>query len=74
MAAALAHTRLDFVALKGVSHVLKDDPTDSITNYAKDQPLSQQFVGALDGFFELLTRLVTHAPGKSRTRALAWRP
>jgi hypothetical protein len=30
--------------------VLKDDPTDSITNYAKDQPLSPQFVTALDGF------------------------
>ena len=50
MAAALAHTRLDFVALKGVSHVLKDDPSDSVTNYATDQPLSQEFVGALDGF------------------------
>ena len=50
MAAALAHTRLEFVALKGASHVLKDDPSDSITNYAKDQPLSQKFVSALDGF------------------------
>ena len=50
MATALAHTRLDFVELKGVSHVLKDDPTDSITEYAKDQPLTPQFVTALDGF------------------------
>jgi alpha-beta hydrolase superfamily lysophospholipase len=50
MAAALAHTRLDFAALKGVSHVLKDDAGDSITNYAKDQPLSQQLVSALDAF------------------------
>jgi uncharacterized protein len=50
MVAALAHTRLDFVTLKGVSHVLKDDPSDSITNYATDQPLSQEFVSALDGF------------------------
>ena len=50
MAAALAHAQLEFVALKGVSHVLKDDPTDSITNYATDQPLSQEFVSALDGF------------------------
>jgi hypothetical protein len=30
--------------------VLKDDPTDSITHYAQDQPLSQQLVNALDGF------------------------
>ena len=50
MAAALAHTRLDFVELRGVSHVLKDDPTDSITNYAKDQPLTPQLVSALDKF------------------------
>jgi uncharacterized protein len=47
---ALKHTQLDFVQLKGVSHVLKDDPRDSITNYAKDQPLSPQLVSALDRF------------------------
>ena len=50
LAAALAHTDLDFVELKGVSHVLKDDPTDSITNYADDQPLSPQLVTALNNF------------------------
>jgi hypothetical protein len=50
LADALRWTQLDFVQLKGVSHVLKDDPTDAITNYAKDQPLSAQFVTALDGF------------------------
>jgi uncharacterized protein len=50
MAAALAHTQLEFVALKGVNHVLKDDASDSITNYANGQPLSQQLVSALNGF------------------------
>lgn len=50
LAAALADTRLVFVQLNGVSHVLKDDPTDSITNYAKDQPLTPQLVSALDKF------------------------
>lgn len=50
MTAALAHTDLDFVELNGVSHVLKDDPTDAITNYANDQPLSPQLVSALDNF------------------------
>jgi uncharacterized protein len=50
LADALKHTQLDFVRLKGVSHVLKDDPTDSIRNYAKDLPLTSQFVNALDKF------------------------
>jgi uncharacterized protein len=50
LVAALGQTQLDYVALKGVSHVLKDDPTDRIKNYAKNQPLSPQFVFALDGF------------------------
>ncbi len=50
LAAALAHTNLDFVQLNGVSHVLKDDPTDSVANYAKHQPLSGQFVSALNAF------------------------
>ena len=50
LAAALAHTDLELVELKGVSHVLKDDPTDAITNYANDQPLSPQLVSALDKF------------------------
>ncbi len=52
LAAALAHTKLDFVQLKGVSHVLKDDSTDSITNYANNQPLTPQLVTALDDFVE----------------------
>jgi uncharacterized protein len=47
---ALAHTVLTVVELKGVNHVLRDDPTDSIANLAKDAPLSPQLVKALDGF------------------------
>jgi uncharacterized protein len=50
LATALGHTKLDFVQLEGVSHVLKDDPTDSITNYANKQPLSPQLGGALNDF------------------------
>jgi uncharacterized protein len=50
LADALGHTKLDFVQLGGVSHVLKDDPTDSITNYANKQPLSSQLAGALNEF------------------------
>lgn len=50
LAAALAHTDLDFVRFKGVSHVLKDDPSDSVANYAKNQPLSPEFVSALNAF------------------------
>jgi pimeloyl-ACP methyl ester carboxylesterase len=53
LAAALATAKLDFLQLNGVSHVLKDDPTDSITNYAKVQPLTPQFVSALDNFVRL---------------------
>ncbi|MDN4516507.1 hypothetical protein JN086_00760 [Mycolicibacterium austroafricanum] len=48
--AALQHTDLTVVELKGVSHVLRDDPTDNIANYAKQDPLSEQLVSALDGF------------------------
>jgi uncharacterized protein len=47
---ALAHTALTVVELKGVNHVLRDDPTDSIANLAKDAPLTPQLVNALDGF------------------------
>lgn len=47
---ALAHTQLTAVQLKGVNHVLRDDPTDSVANYAKQDPLSPQLVTALDGF------------------------
>lgn len=47
---ALAHTDLTVVELKGVNHVLRDDPTDNIANYAKQDPLSEQLVTALDDF------------------------
>lgn len=47
---ALAHTELTVVELKGVNHVLRDDPSDSIANLGKDGPLSPQLVNALDGF------------------------
>jgi uncharacterized protein len=47
---ALAHTALTVVELKGVNHVLRDDPTDSIANLGKDGPLSPQLVDALNGF------------------------
>jgi hypothetical protein len=48
--AALAHTRLTVAALKGVNHVLRDDPTDNVANYASGAPLSPQLVRALSGF------------------------
>ena len=47
---ALKHTALTVVELKGVNHVLRDDPTDSIANLAKQGPLSPQVITALDGF------------------------
>jgi uncharacterized protein len=47
---ALKHTALTVVELKGVNHVLRDDPTDNVANYAKKDPLSPQLVSALDGF------------------------
>jgi uncharacterized protein len=47
---ALAHTALTVVQLKGVNHVLRDDPTDNVGNYANKDPLSPQLVTALDGF------------------------
>ncbi len=46
--AALAHTDLTAVELKGVNHVLRDDPTDNVANYAKKDPLSPQLISALD--------------------------
>lgn len=49
---ALRHTALTVLKLKGVSHVLRDDPTDSIANYAKQDPLSAQLTTALDGFVD----------------------
>ncbi len=50
LADALAHTDLTFVELKGVSHVLRDDPADNAANYAKQDPLSPQLLTALDQF------------------------
>jgi hypothetical protein len=47
---ALQHTALTVVELKGVNHVLRDDPTDNVANYAKGDPLSPQLVKALDEF------------------------
>jgi len=50
LAAALKHTVLTVVDLEGVSHVLRDDPTDNVANYAKPGPLSPQLITALDNF------------------------
>lgn len=50
LADTLRHTALTVVDLKGVNHVLRDDPTDNVANYAKQDPLSSQLVGALDRF------------------------
>ncbi len=50
LADALAHTALDLVRLKGVNHVLRDDASDSIANYAKQDPLAAQLTDALGAF------------------------
>ena len=47
---ALKHTALTVVELKGVNHVLRDDPTDSIANYGKPGSLSPQVVEAIGKF------------------------
>jgi hypothetical protein len=47
---ALQHTALTVVELDGVNHVLRDDPSDNVANYAQQAPLSPQVVEALDGF------------------------
>ncbi|WP_326548828.1 hypothetical protein QGN32_12320 [Mycolicibacterium sp. ND9-15] len=47
---ALAHTALTVVELKGVNHVLRDDPTDNVADYASQDPLSPQVVEAVDRF------------------------
>ena len=46
----LKHTALTVVELKGVNHVLRDDASDNVANFAKQAPLSPQLVTALDGF------------------------
>lgn len=48
--AALAHTELQVAELAGVNHVLRDDPTDNVGNYARQDPLSAQLTTALDEF------------------------
>ncbi|MGE2726313.1 hypothetical protein [Mycolicibacterium pulveris] len=47
---ALGHTALTVVELTGVNHVLRDDASDNVANYANQEPLSPQVVDALDGF------------------------
>lgn len=47
---ALADTALEFVALRGVNHVLRDDAGDDVGNYARQDPLSPQLTAALDVF------------------------
>ena len=47
---ALQRTQLKVVELKGVNHVLHDDPSDNIANLTKPAPLSPQVVTALDDF------------------------
>lgn len=50
LAQALEHTALTLLELKGVNHVLRDDPTDNIANYANKAPLSPQLTDALTVF------------------------
>lgn len=50
LADALAHTQLTLLQLKGVNHVLRDDPTDNLAKYATPGPLSPQLTAALDSF------------------------
>lgn len=50
LADALSHTALTLVELEGVNHVLRDDPTDNVANYASQDPLSPQVVDAMNRF------------------------
>ena len=50
LVAALEHTELTVTELRGVNHVLRDDPTDNIANYATKAPLSTQITDALSTF------------------------
>lgn len=50
LVAALGHTELTVVELTGVNHVLRDDASDNVANYANQEPLSPQVVEALNGF------------------------
>jgi len=47
---ALHHTALTVIELKGVNHVLRDDPTDNIANYSTSAPLSPQVTDAIAEF------------------------
>ena len=47
---SLAHTELTVVELVGVNHVLRDDPSDNVGNYARPDPLSPQLTAALNQF------------------------
>ncbi len=50
LVSALGQTALDLVELTGVNHVLRDDPTDNVANYANAAPLSPQLTEALSRF------------------------
>jgi uncharacterized protein len=52
--AALQHAALTVVRLDGVNHVLRHDPTDNVSNYSKQDPLSPQLLSALDAFIAKL--------------------
>ena len=67
---ALEHTALTVVELKGVNHVLRDDPTDSIANLAKQAPISPQLVTALDGFVTQVA-LICRDDLRARTKGIA---
>jgi hypothetical protein len=43
------------VELEGVNHVLRDDPTDNVANYANGDPLTAQLTDALDQFLRNVT-------------------
>ncbi len=47
---ALQHTDLTVVELKGVNHVLRDDPSDNVAAYVSKDPLSEQLTNAVDAF------------------------
>lgn len=53
---ALGHTALTVAELEGVNHVLRDDPTDNVANYANGEPLSPQVVAALNAFVGIDSR------------------
>ena len=50
LADAVTSSGLDFVRLKGVDHILKEDPSRTPANYAKDLPFSSQLTAALGAF------------------------